>query len=750
MPGWITRAAHSTNVFFLTRIGMAMARLSTQLMLAMVAMVLLTALAVEFVTLRGLDEAVLSRARNAGLMAGFGAALVAGFVAVLIARSLTRPITQMTQAMQAFAQNGPMAPPVAARGEIGLLARAFGRMTTEMSEKTSELRRETEERRRIFETSLDLIIVVDRRGKLIRVSPSSIMTLGYAPDEMIGRSAADFLFTDDLERTRNEMRQLRRGRLMRNFETRYVHKDGRVVSLAWTGVWSEPEQQHFFIGRDVTEQKLAEELFRLAVEASPSGMMMIDRGGRIVMVNGELEHLFGYRREELMGQKVEMLVPGNMRAEHAQLRSEFIQRPESRSMGAGRELFGLRKDGSEFPLEIGLNPIHIRDGLLILGVVVDISERRRTERLKDEFVSTVSHELRTPLTSIAASLALLKAGGAGRLPEQAARLVTIAHNNGQRLVRLINDILDIEKIESGKIKFNFKQVEVRSTVEQAIDANRPYADDYGVRVRLDSESVAGDLRTDQDRLVQVITNLLSNAIKFSPRDEEVVVGITGRDGFIRITVRDHGPGIPDEFKPRVFDKFAQADASDARQKGGTGLGLSIVKQIVNRLGGEVGFESAVGHGTLFFVELPRWRPGIDTLPHAVRGNDVLLCEDDADAAEELRAKLATSGFTVHTATTVQEAIEQAENFTFAAVLVDLKLPDGDGVSLIQRLRTQPRYQETPIVVLSGNPGRGREDARSRTLEVLDWLDKPVDVARLTAALNNGLGRAMQVAGQEVA
>jgi signal transduction histidine kinase len=240
-----------------------------------------------------------------------------------------------------------------------------------------------------------------------------------------------------------------------------------------------------------------------------------------------------------------------------------------------------------------------------LVVVLDISERKRLDRMKDEFVATVSHELRTPLTSIAGSLGLLVGGAVDKLPDSVLRLITIAHNNCQRLVRLINDILDVEKIESGESPLNLMQVELGALVEQVIEANRGFAHIHDVGIRLDGASATIEVQADPDRLAQVVTNLLSNAIKFSPPGQEVTVtiGITGQAA--RIGVRNRGPGIPENFKPRVFERFAQADASDTRSKGGTGLGLSIVRQIVTRLGGKVTFEDAAGGGTLFLVDLPR-------------------------------------------------------------------------------------------------------------------------------------------------
>jgi signal transduction histidine kinase len=258
---------------------------------------------------------------------------------------------------------------------------------------------------------------------------------------------------------------------------------------------------------------------------------------------------------------------------------------------------------------VGLSPIHANGETLVLGVIVDISERLRVEGLKDEFVATVSHELRTPLTSIAGALGLLISQAGSTLPAPTMRLLTIAHANSQRLGRLVNSILDMEKIESGKVVFVMKRLEVRAIVAQAIENNRGFADEYGVRVTLDAAPTSDDIHADPDWLMQIVTNLLSNAIKFSPRGEEVVVAIESRDGKVLISVRDHGHGVPEEFKPRIFEKFAQADNSDARQQGGTGLGLSIVKQIVGRLGGTIRFDDAHGGGALFRVEIPAWQQG---------------------------------------------------------------------------------------------------------------------------------------------
>jgi signal transduction histidine kinase len=395
---------------------------------------------------------------------------------------------------------------------------------------------------------------------------------------------------------------------------------------------------------------------------------------------------------------------------------------------------------AEQALQEGAQDYLIKGQVEVRGILRALryaTERKRLERLKDEFVSTVSHELRTPLTSISGSLGLLMGNAAGDLPKPMARLLAIAHTNSQRLVRLVDDILDIEKMQAGRMVFNFSRVDVWQLVAQAIEANRGFAESYGVRIRLEAARIAADVRADLDRLLQVVTNLLSNAIKFSPANHEVVVAIEKGTDMVRFTVRDHGPGIPIDFKPLIFEKFAQADAGDARQKGGTGLGLSIVKQIVDRLGGEVGFADAPGGGTIFYVQLPCWDHvaslAIDreAKPDAPR---LLLCEDDLDTALTLRQQLGQVGFAMDFAYSAGDGFACAAATRYQAILVDIQLPDGDGISLIARLRALPQYRDISIIVVSADTSRGRDDLRSSKLNVLDWLNKPVDFERLVRLL----------------
>ncbi|BCJ92239.1 hypothetical protein IZ6_29740 [Terrihabitans soli] len=234
----------------------------------------------------------------------------------------------------------------------------------------------------------------------------------------------------------------------------------------------------------------------------------------------------------------------------------------------------------------------------------ELSEKKRQQQLKDEFIATVSHELRTPLTAIMAPIGILAGGAGGNLPESVRRMLTIAHGNCRRLVRIVNEILDMEKIEAGKMEFDLKPVDVLDLVRQAIEANQGFADEFDVRLCLDPSATEGMTVSDPERLTQVISNLLSNAAKFSPPGSEVLVTVRTNGHSIRISVRDRGPGIPSTYKERIFEKFVQVNATDRREKGGTGLGLSIAKQIVTQLGGDIGFEPAPGGGTIFSIRLP--------------------------------------------------------------------------------------------------------------------------------------------------
>jgi PAS domain S-box-containing protein len=468
---------------------------------------------------------------------------------------------------------------------------------------------------------------------------------------------------------------------------------------------------------------------RAVFEAAMDGILVVNGRGVIERGNPAAERLFGRGPGELVGRSVfDLMNP----ASAERIRPILAGGPEAYSSGLRREAAGVRQDGSTFPMEISFAALKSSDDGVLL-FVRDISERREVERMKDEFISTVSHELRTPLTSIAGSLGLVASGAAGPLPEKAARLISIAQANSQRLVRLINDVLDLEKIESGKLPFNFQELDLGDVAERAVEGVRGYADQLGVELKLDRNGPAR-VRGDADRLVQVITNLLSNAAKYSPRGEAVQVTVAREGEKVQLTVADRGPGVPEAFRDRIFTRFAQADSSDARGKSGTGLGLYIAKEIAERHGGRLWYETK--GGAVFHLELPA--VGEEKAPPPPRDR-VLLVEDEPAAQALLIAILEHEGLKVDAAGDLAEARRLLTDASrYGAMVLDLRLPDGDGMDLVREIRARPDVRGVPVVVVSADAARGRDPA-VRTLDVVDWMEKPVDPDRLAEMVRSAVG-----------
>lgn len=347
----------------------------------------------------------------------------------------------------------------------------------------------------------------------------------------------------------------------------------------------------------VDKLNAAETRFRTIADTVNEVIITSDGRGAIVYVNCAAAEEFGYSTEEVQAVSLDRLI---FTGAGKSLLDEFRSGP---SQWRTLEACGMRADGSRFPIE--LSHAHwVSEGEPRFTVIArDITERKNVDRMKDEFISTVSHELRTPLTSIKGSLRLVESGVAGSLNEQCGNLLKIGSNNVDRLARLISDILNIERIESGALAFDMKQMDILSLVRESIDENRALGNGCGVTFALRHSGTAR-VRVDSDRFRQVMANLVGNAAQFSPRGTTVHVDIFVRGGRVRVAVVDRGRGIPEAFRDRIFSKFAQADGSDTRDKGGTGLGLSIVKSLVERFGGEVGYETEVGRDTTFYFELP--------------------------------------------------------------------------------------------------------------------------------------------------
>ncbi len=488
------------------------------------------------------------------------------------------------------------------------------------------------------------IIAVSRSEKVESWNLAAERILGWTADEIAGSSLPINLPTTI---TDSEI-ELQRSR-----------KDGQIVTLlARTIPWNDSsgtEVGSLIILSDVTDRKTAESVirnltqegqeardrerehrrFRELLEAAPDAIIEVDREGKIVLLNQVTEQIFGYRRAELLGQPVEVLIPEQLRAGHHRHRHDYWEQPSRRPMGTGLTLAGRKKDGSKFPVEISLSPVAFEDGIRVSAIIRDVSERQRTEEnfraaqlahenelsaknqelearnqeverannLKSEFLSGMSHELRTPLHTIIGFTELLGEQIDDSLSEKQLRYVQHIYKDSQHLLALINDVLDLSKIESGKLELQREIFLLKEALEETISSVRPRADTKHLRVSTDVPGLAS-VYADRLRFKQILYNLLSNAVKFTPEHGRIDVQVRRRDGFVEVCVADTGVGIPASQHESVFDKFYQVGQRQAGGMEGTGLGLAITRRLVEEHGGKIRLESEPGKGSHFTFSIP--------------------------------------------------------------------------------------------------------------------------------------------------
>jgi len=532
-----------------------------------------------------------------------------------------------------------------------------------------------------------------------------------------------------------------------------------IIISAFTIALSAIGAAYFFIMRDLARRLKAEDDLRetsqwqhAILDSSPYAIIATDAQGIIHTYNPAAEELFGYTAEEMIGKETPALLHDQ---EELNKRAAVVSQELGRPVGHGfetiiakvnaeneeeREWTFMRKDGIRLPVLSNVTALKNAQGRIsgYLKITKDITEQKRMERMKTEFISTVSHELRTPLTSIRGALGLIAGGAVGELPVKVKDLVGIAHKNSERLVRIVNDILDVEKIESGKMQLLMQQVDLTSLVKQAIEANHAYAQKHHVGFVLEHAPDSAYLMADPDRIMQVMANLLSNAAKFSPGGSEVIIRVDHSGSNIRVSVQDHGPGISEQFRSRIFEKFAQADSSATRRHEGTGLGLSITKKLTEAMNGTIGFTTETGKGSIFYVDLPALVQEevtpLETTAATQVYNRVLIVEDDKDIVTLLKMLLEQAGFAVDTAYTLAEARAKLRGSSYIAMTLDLGMPDGDGVALIRELRSQPAMHDLPIIVVSAKAEQGKQALSGDAVGLVDWLVKPIDENQLVQAL----------------
>jgi PAS domain S-box-containing protein len=469
----------------------------------------------------------------------------------------------------------------------------------------------------LLESSPDATLIVNAMGRIVLANSQAARAFAYDRHELIGEPVEVLLperFRGGHVGHRSGFSQQPRMRTMgRGLELFGRRRDGYEfpVEISLSPLATDEGMMVMSAVRDITDRKKAEQKFRGLLESAPDAMVIVGGDGRIALVNSQLERLFGYPREELLGNSVDILVPQRYRTHHAQHRAGFFSQPRPRAMGAGLELYGQRRDGSEFPLEISLSPLETEEGLFVSAAIRDATERRRFEqtlqdanRLKSEFLATMSHELRTPLNGIIGFSEFLIDEKAGTLNARQKEYLTDVLASGRHLLRLINDVLDLSKIEAGKMDLAPESFSLAAAIDEVCAVVSPIAQAKSISLSRKVSEEVTTVTLDRHRFMQILYNLLSNALKFTNAGGEVSLRLDREGNALRLQVTDTGIGIAAEDLPKLFFEFKQLESGTGRRHDGTGLGLVLTKRLAELHGGSVRVQSEVGKGSTFTVKLP--------------------------------------------------------------------------------------------------------------------------------------------------
>jgi PAS domain S-box-containing protein len=468
---------------------------------------------------------------------------------------------------------------------------------------------------------------------------------------------------------------------------------------------------------------------------TPSPVVLINPSGSMEILNPAAERLFGYPSTDLLRRDISIIAniaPGEGAfLDRLGVADNHIAEPSRPNVAA------RTADGNVVPVDITLGLMPLDDGIHIVASFSDISEREKVERMKDQFLSTVSHELRTPLTSIVGSLGLLRGGVAEELAPAAQRLVVIAESNANRLIRIVNDLLDVEKLQSGQMTFDFQPLDLRMVVEKAADAMRGLSATRNIGIDISDSPNAVIVRGDADRLIQVVTNLVSNAVKFSPEGSAVTIGCAVRGSEATIRVMDQGPGIDAELRERLFTRFAQGASSSTSNMQGSGLGLAISREIVRNHGGDIWLEDAAGGGSVFAFNIPLWN--VLTGQEDINGAPRLLVYADSAGAQALSAGFAERAIRADAVASPEAALAAIERRPYVAMVLDFQFAADDALPMLQAIRAHPLARNLPIVAISGEDPP-LEAAQTASLDIVDWIAKPIQAARLSDAIGAAIER----------
>ncbi len=480
--------------------------------------------------------------------------------------------------------------------------------------------------RSLLEAAPDAMVIVQHDGRIELVNSQTELLFGYTREEMLGQPVE--LLMPDRFRTKHTghrgqfFGQPQARTMGAGLELHARRKDGTEfpVEISLSPLDTEDGMLAMSTIRDITERKNAEQEFKALLEAAPDAMVIVNREGKIVRINSQVTKIFGWEREELVGQSVETLMPARYRNKHPEHRHKFADSPRARAMGMGLALLGLRRDGTEFPVEISLSPLETKDGLFVTGAIRDATERKRFEdalkqkndelaaasRAKDTFLANMSHELRTPLNAIIGFTGTMLMKLPGPLTPDQDKQLKIVQSSARHLLALINDLLDVAKIEAGKTELYIEPVNCQSVVEEVIGTLMPEANRKGLELLVGTPTGNVMLRSDRRALSQITLNLVGNALKFT---EKGSVHITLTEIFaderraVAVAVFDTGKGIRAEDQSKLFAPFTQIDASKTKPHHGTGLGLHLSRKLAELLGGDICWSSEIDKGSVFTLTI---------------------------------------------------------------------------------------------------------------------------------------------------